>query len=98
MKFKHTNIIPLQKFSYEIYLNFFFSKHLVSTCWAICLRLKWHHFKYLKPANDHLPDPRRSLAASVSLRSIAQANLEVYIRSNIRYSPMVEFQYTFNIW
>ena len=33
--------------------------------------------KYLKPGEDHLPDPKRSLAASVPSRTIAQANLEV---------------------
>ena len=33
--------------------------------------------KYLKPAKDHLPNPKGSLAASVLSCAIAQANLEV---------------------
>ena len=33
--------------------------------------------KYLKPAKDHLPDPKGSLAVSVPLHTIAQAKLKV---------------------
>ena len=48
MKFKHTNIIPLQNFSYEIYLHFLFiisgpfSEHVLAISMAL--------LKYLKPA------------------------------------------------
>ena len=45
-KFKHTNIIPLQKFSYRIYLHFLFSEHVLAISMAL--------LKYLKPAKDHL--------------------------------------------
>ena len=47
--------------------------------------------KYLKPANDRLPNLRGSLAASVPSCVIVQANLEVHIR----YSLMVKLQYAF---
>ena len=46
---------------------------------------------YLKPANNRLPDPGRSLATIVPSRLIVQANLKVHIR----YSPTVELQYAF---
>ena len=45
--------------------------------------------KYIKPAKDHLPDPRRSLATSVPLCTIVQAKLEV---------SMVELQYALYMW
>ena len=72
-KFKHINIIPLQNFSYEIYLHFLFSGTFSEHVLAISMAL----LKYLKPAKDRLPDPRGSLAASVPSRAVAQANLEV---------------------
>ena len=49
-KFKHTNIIPLQNFSYEIYLHFLFSGPFSEHVLAISMAL----LKYLKPAKDHL--------------------------------------------
>ena len=46
MKFKHTNIIPLQNFSTEMYLHFPFSEHVLAISMAL--------LKYLKPAKDRL--------------------------------------------
>ena len=50
MKFKHTNIIRLQNFSYEIYLHFLFSGPFSDHWLAISMAL----LKYLKPAKDRL--------------------------------------------
>ena len=50
MKFKHTNIIPLQNFSYQIYLHFLFSGPFSEHVLAISMAL----LKYLKPAKDRL--------------------------------------------
>ena len=50
MKFKHTNIIPLQTFSYQIYLHFLFSGPFSEHVLAISMAL----LKYLKPAKDCL--------------------------------------------
>ena len=49
-KFKHTNIIPLQNFSYEIYLHLLFSDPFSEHVLAISMAL----LKYLKPAKDCL--------------------------------------------
>ena len=38
--------------------------------------------KYLKPAKDCLPNPRISLAVSFHSCAIAQANLEVHIKTH----------------
>ena len=49
-KFKHTNIIPLQNFSHEIYMHFPFSGPFSEHVLAISMAL----LKYLKPAKDCL--------------------------------------------
>ena len=49
-KFQHTNIIPLQNFSYEVYLHFLFSGPFSEHVLAICMML----LKYLKPAKNRL--------------------------------------------